>query len=353
MSLQQTLGSYQNYSLGGGILSYMGLQNSPEPSAPTASVSAQRITYNHLEVSQQGTTPSRITEVSRHILGGNAAKLFKIAGHCSASLAASRDSYHAMGDCINYIEGTFFQECSCPEFDRIRNPKLREDYENAVINKAFEKIQNQEDPKNFVLNISIFASGFLGSEAILMTRLLKAIEDHGCRGNIVLNFIDPEYEDLINQQQLASYNMTTRSQLHGQSFNDLLSLMSINSQNTKITSRIFKDGTDYTRTCHYQNHPDLLIGSDFGGQTNFNAAGQLYDNLKILNPSLDRVFLHWQDGPMFFGDQLNFQPKKSPKDNHDGLFKILGGLALMGVTSYAFYRLTKRKRRRRIEAAHP
>ncbi|MGR3952530.1 MAG: hypothetical protein QRY74_06555 [Chlamydia sp.] len=99
------------------------------------------------------------------------------------------------GQCGN-LRGRL-SECTCSTLNRKRNPKIRIEYENRVIDAIMQSVRSAKGEFHFKL--AVFASGHLLGEQILLFRLLDQLKKEGKRGTIDLFFIDKSYSSAINR----------------------------------------------------------------------------------------------------------------------------------------------------------
>lgn len=84
------------------------------------------------------------------------------------------------------------RECVTCAISRLKHPFVRANYEDNVITSTLKHYSNKKAP----LTITAFASGNLYQIFVIINKLIAA-----GYSSLVINFIDPDYEDFINECQ--------------------------------------------------------------------------------------------------------------------------------------------------------
>lgn len=158
-------------------------------------------------------------------------------------------------------------ECACIACDRTKNPTVRADYENLILQEVLDILRKQNH-KPFHLKLCLFCSGNLLAEKTLLSRLLDALKSQS--GTIRLFFIDSKYETAI--QSAGYHRLPARDDaiklLRAVGFNHAIrqfiqELTESAPSSIEISGMFFATGKDYATVAKEDAtfRHDLLIGS--------------------------------------------------------------------------------------------
>ncbi|KIC75786.1 hypothetical protein DB41_HE00020 [Neochlamydia sp. TUME1] len=170
------------------------------------------------------------------------------------------------GPCGNQRQ--FLNECRCGPLDRVTKPSLRRQYEDQIIFTILNIKQKLPFQRTF--NITIFASGGLHGELVLMVKLINRLKQEGFSGCINLFLIDQIYADNIKFASASTGNFSLNWEAaigRNQALGQFLTEMALGlPQTIQVTSHVFGDIDDYIwrleKDSNFDWHCDLLIGAD-------------------------------------------------------------------------------------------
>ncbi|WP_213156009.1 hypothetical protein [Neochlamydia sp. AcF65] len=208
----------------------------------------------------------RVVEIYKKIFNGTIQEEFTHNQQCNHT--------QVVGPCGN--QRKFLNECRCGPLDRVTKPSLRQQYENQIIFTILAI--KQKLPFQSTFNITIFASGGLHGELVLMVKLINRLKQEDFSGCINLFLIDRIYADNIKFASASTENSpvnweaaTGRNQALGQFLTEIALGLP---QAIQVASHVFGDIDDYIwrleKDSNFDWRCDLLIGADTGDNgTNF------------------------------------------------------------------------------------
>lgn len=157
-------------------------------------------------------------------------------------------------------------ECRCEDLNRKKNPHIRHQFENNVIEKILDhpKIeQSLSSGSPFQFNLAVFCSGRLLGEEILLFRLFNALHNKGVSGTINMFLIDRgEYGPAI---ALGDASKALRQHKYLNQF--LTEICGCLPPSLKVNGTIFAEADHYISQVQSDGRfrHDLLIGADMEG----------------------------------------------------------------------------------------
>ena len=183
-------------------------------------------------------------------VNGNAtADMEKNPGACSGEAVAGHCG-HKRGE---------LAECRCEVLDRFTHPKRREAFENQVIETLLSKIP---EGSSIRLNLTIFATGKLLGEEVLLFKLLNELSKVNANIQLHVSLIDTCYADAIATGSPCKALGILKD------LNQFLDELSrCKPGNVALKGTVFKHSDDYvnaTRLDPELKH-DLIVGADIEG----------------------------------------------------------------------------------------
>lgn len=222
-------------------------------------------------------------------------------------------------------------ECRCKVLDRMRNPKIRIDFEDQVIDAAVKLVR--ENGLNR-LRLGMFCTGRLLGEEILLFRLLDALKKSGFQGDLELFLIDRDYGSAVRSGGFEDYMQQFLVEV-GASCPDGIS----------VNGAFFADSSEYIARAKEdrQFEHDLLIGADietarpFMGQIGREASSSIAPKpITLLKAGqIPKVCKLKADGAL---EGCFVAGKKEEKGGVDPFVYVVVGVALVALIGFMMMR---------------